>query len=59
MTLLSDIQKDARAIRKANPDRSIELIAEWMVEIYAPATEHSSPVARDIVRTTTRRTLRR
>ena len=59
MTLLSDIQQDALAIRRANPERSIDLIAEWMVEIYAPAKEHSRYVSRHLVRATTRNTLRR
>jgi hypothetical protein len=59
MTLMSDIQQTALAIRKAHPERSIELIAEWMVDIYAPANEHSRYVSRNWVRATTRNTLRR
>ncbi len=59
MTLLSDIQSDAIEIRRAHPNASIDLIAEWMVEIYAPAKEHSRYVSRHFVRATTRNTLRR
>jgi len=59
MTLLSDIQGAALAIRRANPETSIDLIAEWMVEIYAPAKEYSRYVSRNFVRATTRNTLRR
>jgi|TARA_R110000823_G_scaffold294856_1_gene413823 hypothetical protein len=56
---MADIQRTALEIRRANPERSIELIAEWMVDIYAPANEHSRYVSRNFVRATTRNTLRR